>query len=164
VVPRGGLSAGIDVARALKGEKRTKTDGTESTMKKLLLCLGAVLLGGCAGPHGLARYSDLHTSEHLRDERRLPMDFPKIQMALFKHKQACGSSPVFAMDPDELSYATITLKTRPGAGWEHTIVVDLTLLKTLNVVAKTYSYYAGVDKQIDEIFNAITNPTVCAKS
>jgi len=132
-------------------------------MKKLLLCIAVAALAGCTTAPRQIRLMDLRTDIHVRDQRRLPLDFPKIQMALFKHQKACGSAPVFAVDPNDPSYATITLKTRPDAGWDRTILVDLTLLSNFTVRTTTYSYYPGVDKQIGQIFNAITHPAVCPK-
>jgi hypothetical protein len=131
-------------------------------MKKLLLCLGAAVLAGCTASHGLTRYVDLHSEDHMRAKRHLLMDFPKIQMALFQHQKACGSAPVFTRSSKNPSYATITQKLSPDADWKHTIEVDLALLDDLTTQAKVYTYYAGLDEQIDQVFNAITNPRECA--
>jgi N-acyl-D-aspartate/D-glutamate deacylase len=123
--------------------------------------LGAVLLAGCAtGPSGV-RLSELERDIHLRDQRRLPMDFAKIQMALFKHQRLCGSAPVFAVVPNHPSHATVTLKEFPGAGWGDTILVNMLLLANLTVTTKTYTYHPGQRERIDQLFNAITHPDVC---
>ena len=132
-------------------------------VKKLLLCMSVATLAGCAAGRPSVRLSDLQTDIHVRDQRHLKMDFPKIQMALFEHQRVCGSAPTFAVDSNDPSRATITLKMRPGAGWGHTVLVDLTFLSDLTVKATTYSYYAGVDKQVAQIFAAIAHPKVCPK-
>lgn len=132
-------------------------------MKTFAVCLCAVLLAGCAaGPHSL-RLSDLETEAHLRDQRRLPMDFSKIQMALFKHQRQCGSAPTFAVVPNHPSHATITLKEYPDAGWGNTVLVNLTLLENLTVRTQTYTYRPGQEARIDQVFNAIAHPSVCPK-
>lgn len=131
-------------------------------MKKLLLCLGALVLAGCTAPQGLTRYIDLHSEDHLRAKRHLFMDFPKIQMALFQHQRACGSAPTFTRSSKNPSYATVAQKLSPDADWKRTIVVDLALLDDLTTQAKVYTYHAGLDEQIDQVFNAITNPRQCA--
>ncbi|HEU0230506.1 MAG TPA: hypothetical protein VFR20_08035 [Burkholderiaceae bacterium] len=132
-------------------------------MRKPLLCLGVVVLAGCAAPHGLTRYVDLHSEDHLRAQRHILMDFPKIQMALFEHQRACGSAPVFTRSSKDPSYAMITQKLSPGADWKNTIEVDLALLGDLTVQAKAYTYHAGLEAQIDQVFNAIAKPKVCAE-
>ena len=131
-------------------------------MKKHVLLFALVLLAGCAvGPHDKT-LDDLREPEYLRAERELPLSFAQIQMALFKHKAACGSGPEFAADPQRPSYASITQKPSPAAGLDRTIVVDLVLRLDRPVKARAYSYYAGVDKQVQRIFDAITHPAMCS--
>lgn len=123
--------------------------------------LSAVLLAGCAtAPNGV-RLSDLERDVHLRDQRRLPMSFAKIQMALFKHQRLCGAAPVFAVVPNHPSHATVTLKEFPDAGWGDTVLVNMLLLANLTVKAKVYTYHPGQQERIDQLFNAITHPDVC---
>src|SRR3546814_5857266 len=62
--------------------------GSTMTMKKLFLCMCVVVLAGCTGTPREVRLTDLRTTINQRDERRLPLDFAKIQMALFKHEKA----------------------------------------------------------------------------
>lgn len=130
-------------------------------MKMVIVWLCAVLLAGCSAGPRTVPLSTLETQAHLQDQRRLPLDFAKIQMALFKHQRLCGSAPVFAVVPDHPSYATVTLKKFKGAGWANTILVDMTLLENLTVRAKTYAYYPDQHDSIEQIFSAITHPTVC---
>src|SRR3546814_72882 len=137
--------------------------GSTLTMKKLFLCMCVVVLAGCTGTPREVRLTDLRTTINQRDERRLPLDFAKIQMALFKHEKACGSSPVFAVNPGHPSYATITLKAYPGAGWGDTVLVDLTLLANLTVKAEAYTYRPGQEALINQVFNAISHPGTCPK-
>lgn len=145
-------------------------------MKKRMVLLPAValaLVAGCAGNAGF-RVADLRDSQYFRTERSVPQTFPKIQMALFKHQQACGHAPVFSLDPLQTGYATITQTPSPASSdassedARNTILVDLTRLeggwfseaRTKMVV---HSYYAGADtdKRIDQIFSAIAHPDVC---
>lgn len=130
-------------------------------MKKLWLLFGLCLLSGCGVTSQNNRLDSVRTPDLLRAEQRIPLSFAQIQMALFKHKAACGSGPVFAADPNDPSYASVTQKLTEEGGPKHTIVVDLTLLEDGPVKAQAYSYYAGVDKQIQRIFNAILHPGVC---
>jgi hypothetical protein len=130
-------------------------------MKKTVLLLSVFLLAGCAVPSQNDQLDSVRTPDLLRAEQRIPLSFAQIQMALFKHNAACGSGPLFTADPRNSSYASVTQKLTEEGGPKHTIVVDLTLLQDRRVKAQAYSYYAGVDKQIQSIFRAITHPEVC---
>jgi len=145
-----------------------------SKMKKNLLSLlpkkrsavlfcAALALAGCAarGPEGM-RLIDLHTDDYLRMQRNIPLDsFAKVQMALFKHQSACGGDITFTADPNHASYAMVTEKDFPGAGWGHTLLIELVLLQDRPIKATAYSYYAGTEARIARMFDAITKPGVC---
>lgn len=138
-------------------------------MKKLSVLVAAIVLSGCAADSTGLRPAQLISPEHLRTERMLPMTFPEIQMALFKHETACGSAPVFTMKEGQTSYATVT---EPGAeeqAWNETIIFDLMWLQpTWRYDTRTrvmvYSFYADSDikTRIDTVFNAILKPEQCA--
>ena len=132
--------------------------------KRSALLLGAALvLAGCAarGPEGL-HLNDLLTSDYFRLQRNIPYDtFAPVQMALFKHQRACGGDITFTADPNHASYAIVTEKDFPGAGWDHTLVIRLVLLQDRPVKAAAYSYYAGTERRIDRMFDAIIKPGVC---
>ncbi len=137
-------------------------------MKKLLAFLALIVLSGCAVDGTGLRPDRLATPEHLRTERTLPMTFPEIQMALFKHDAACGSGPVFKMKEGQTSFATVTEHDTADMPWNQTILLDLTWLKgTLRYETRTrvnvYSFYgdADINRRIDAIFGAILKPGEC---
>lgn len=128
----------------------------------LLLC-AALALAGCAtkGPQGLS-LNDLRTSDYVRTERHIPYKtFAEVQMALFKHQRACGGDITFTADPSHASYAIVSEKDFPGAGWDHTLVIQLVLLLDHPMQATAYSYYAGTGQRFDRMFSAIIKPGVC---
>lgn len=138
-------------------------------MKKLAALVALTVVAGCASTAATGlRLNDLREPRFLRSEQSIPLTYPKIQMALFKHQEACGSAPVFAMEPGKTAYATI-IDQPPGAtGYEQAILLDLTryegtMLSEPRVEAVAYSYYANAetDKRIKQIFEAIAHPDVC---
>jgi hypothetical protein len=131
-------------------------------MKKIILALaGLAVLAGCAKQGAELREQDLRRSSYFKTERRINADFVGIQRALFKHQAECGKAAVFKMDEREASYGTLRYELEPGAGWDKSILVDLTLMQKGWVVAKVYSYRADVKKEIKEIFTSIRAPGVC---
>lgn len=134
-------------------------------MKKLPALLLVVLaLAGCAasGPPAGMRLHDLRSSDYFRMQRDIPYDsFAKVQMALFRHQAACGGDITFTADPQHASYGMVTEKDFPGAGWDHTLLIDLVLLQDRPIRAKAYSYYAGTEVGFRRMFDAIVKPGVC---
>jgi len=131
-------------------------------MKKgIIILAGLAALAGCAAQNGQLREDDLRRSVYLQSERRINTDFVGIQRALFKHQAECGKAAVFKMDERQASYGTLRYPLEEGAGWEKTILVDLTLMQKGWVDAKVYSYQAGVQQQIKEIFTSIRAPGIC---
>ncbi len=131
-------------------------------MKKIILALaGLAVLAGCAKQGAELREQDLRRSSYFKTERRINADFVGIQRALFKHQAECGKAAVFKMDEREASYGTLRYELEPGAGWDKSILVDLTLMQKGWVDAKVYSYRADVKKEIKEIFTSIRAPGVC---
>lgn len=137
-------------------------------MKKQLALLTLLILAGCAVDSTGLRPDQLIQREYLRTERNLPMTFPEIQMALFKHESVCGSAPVFRVKEGESSYATITESGSDDLPWNQTIIFDLMWLQpTLRYESRTrayvYSFYsnAEVKQRIANIFNAILEPEIC---
>lgn|SRR5690625_2931930 len=137
-------------------------------MKKLLVGMVITVLTGCAVDSTGLRPDHLTRPEHLRTERTLPMTFPEIQMALFKHEATCGNAPVFRMKEGETSYASITESGAEDMPWNQTIIFDLMWLQpTLRFDTRTrvqvYSFYSdsSVKQRIEAIFNAVLNPEQC---
>lgn len=131
-------------------------------MKKIILALaGLAVLAGCAKQNAELREQDLRRSSFFKTERRINMDFVSIQRALFKHQAECGKAAVFKMEPGQASYGTLRYELKPGAGWDNSILIDLTLMQKGWVDAKVYSYRADVKKEIKEIFTFIRAPGVC---
>ncbi len=131
-------------------------------MKKIILAMaGLAVLAGCATQTGELREQDLRRPSYLKTERRINTDFVGIQRALFKHQAECGKAAVFKMDELQASYGTLRFELEPGAGWDKSILVDLTLMQRGWVDAKVYSYRADVKAEIKEIFTSIRAPGVC---
>ncbi|SHI26765.1 hypothetical protein [Pollutimonas bauzanensis] len=137
-------------------------------MKKIAMCMALAVLAGCAAtPQGL-REVDLRDPKYFRAEHIIPLPFPKIQMALFKHQAACGSAPEFFMDPRQTNYATIIQKPAGASSFERAVLADLvqlqgTMMAESRVRAQVYTYYtdAAAEKQINDFLAAIAHPEVC---
>lgn len=137
-------------------------------MKTSVLLFAAAVLAGCAStPEGL-RMVDLREPAYFRGEHSIPLTFPRIQAALFKHEAACGSAPTFAMDPGQTSYATITDKPDGETSYENAVVADLTqyqpsMMEEARARAKVYSYYSdsATKERIEQLFQAIAHPEIC---
>lgn len=137
-------------------------------MKKLSVFIAAAVLAGCAVDSTGLRPSQLIRPEHLRTERILPMTFPEIQMALFKHEAACGPGPVFRMKEGQTGYATVTEHDAADQLWNENIVFDLMWLQPTwrfdtRTSVKVYSFYSDSDvkQRIATVFNAILKPEQC---
>jgi|GEM_PF-875450 len=147
--------------------------------KAALFILTAAVLAGCASPEGGIGLYQIETSQYLRDERKLPMDFVQIQRAIFKQQARCGSTLDFKVDERHPSYARVTQPLIEGAQpgeWDKYMILGLTLLqqssaKILGVTlregddpatrAQLYSYYTPSRDQVRAIYAAILNPELC---
>ena len=145
-----------------------RMDDKEESMKKLSMLVAAFVLSGCAVDSTGLRPERLIRPDNLRTERILPMTFPEIQMALFKHESECGNAPVFKVKEGQTSYATITEHDVADQPWNEVIVFDLAWLQpTWRFDTRTrvfvYSIYSNseVRQRIDAIFNAILKPEQC---
>jgi hypothetical protein len=140
-------------------------------MRKIAMFAAAVALAGCAtNPEGLREY-DLRDPQYFRTERTIPLPFPKIQMALFRHKAACGTAPEFFMDPRQTNYGTLVQKPEGAVNLEDAVLADLvqyqgTMHEESRVKAKVYSYYSdsAADKRVEQFFNAILHPGICPEA
>ena len=137
-------------------------------MKTMMLLMALLTLAGCATDATGLRVVDLRDPKFFRTERTIPMTFPKIQMALFKHQNACGSAPEFAMDPRETNYATIIDKPADAEGFEQAVLVDVvqyqaTMMEDPRSRARVYTYYAdtATERRINQLFDAILHPEAC---
>ncbi len=137
-------------------------------MKKLVLLVGLTILAGCASTPQGVRLADLRSPEYFRGERSIPLTFPKIQMALFKHQRACGSAPQLQLDPRETNYGTIILQPPGNSGYDRTIIADViqyqpSMMEEGRSRAKVYSYYSDAlsKERTEQLFDAISKPEVC---
>lgn len=128
--------------------------------KRVTLVLLALLVGCATGPGGL-NLDELRDPMNLRAERRLPLTFPKIQMALFKHNASCGTGLQLVLDEKDPSYASIAWRPAPATQGDRPVAMDLTLMEGGTVIVQAYSYYSDSDKKIQEAFQAILHPEVC---
>lgn len=149
-------------------------------MKKAALSVAtALLLAGCASTEPGVGLYQIETSQYLRAERKLPMDFVQIQRAVFRQQARCESLLDFKVDEMHPSYARVTYPlfedAQPGE-WDKFMILGLTLLqqssaKILGVTlresddpatrAQLYSYYTPSKNQVRAIFNAIEHPDLC---
>ena len=147
--------------------------------KNKVIWLVCALLAGCAQQPDAGRWlQDLRSETYFRAERVLPMTFPQIQMALFKHEAACGSAPEFALEPGQTGYATLVLRPDGVQDDKRVILADLMYYRASDLGgwmakdgdreyrtrAKVYSFYTDsqLDARIDQMFNAVTHPGACA--
>src|SRR3546814_666570 len=137
-------------------------------MKTMALLAAITILAGCAAAPSGVSIDDVRSPAYFRGERTIPLTFAKIQMALFKHEAACGTSAKLVLEPRETNYATITQMPQPSASYEQAIVLELTqyqrsMMADERSKAKIYSYYADNDtkKRIEQLFGSITHPEVC---
>ncbi|NYT86643.1 hypothetical protein [Pollutimonas harenae] len=146
-------------------------------MKNGVALLALLTLAGCANNTNGIRAADLRSDAYFRTERVLPMTFPQIQMALFKHEAACGSAPKFALEPGQTALARLSDEPLGSTDRREIIVADLMHFRSSDVGgwmapdedrnyrtrAKVYSYYAGseIDTRIEQLFRAITHPQAC---
>jgi len=148
--------------------RRLGEPGLRKVIQATLAFTAFALMAGCASTPAGLRMSDLRDPVYFRGERILPGNFPTLQMALFKHEQACGYAPKFALDKDQTSYATIIDMREPSSSYEHAVMIDLIQYKPNyladdRVKAKAYSYYADAAtlRRIDVVYQAMLNPEVC---
>src|SRR3546814_2593271 len=87
-------------------------------MKTMALLAAITILAGCAAAPSGVSIDDVRSPAYFRGERTIPLTFAKIQMALFKHEAACGTSAKLVLEPRETNYATITQMTQPSASYE----------------------------------------------
>ncbi len=142
---------------------------SRSTVRAALTLTALALLAGCASSSSGLRMTDLRESTYFRGERVLPGNFPQLQMALFKHEQACGSAPKFTLDKNQTSYATVIDMPEPSSSYERAVMIDLiqykpNYLSDDRVKAKAYSYYADTAtlQRIEAVYQAMLNPQVCS--
>lgn len=132
-------------------------------IKRWMAALACLTAAGCAATNtdgiGLRQ---LERDGYQRASRRLPMDFVKIQRAVFRHQQECGGDVKFAVDERDATYARITKPLKPNAeGYSGTLVLGLTMMKDLNTKADLFSYYIPTKGQINSMYNIVLRPELC---
>lgn len=145
--------------------------GHRGMLRAAIVLTAVAGLAACAStPTGL-RMSDLRDPVYFRGDRVLPGNFPELQMALFKHEQACGYAPKFSLDKDQTSYATIVEMPEPSSSYERAVLIDLVQYKPgyfadNRMKAKAYSYYADSATlgRINQVYEAILHPEVCPQA
>ena len=132
-------------------------------IKQWTAALACLMAAGCASTGtGNIGLNELERVSYLRASRDLPMDFVKIQRAVFRHQAACGEDVKFAVDGTNAVYARITKAFKPGAqGLSETLVLGLTMQKNLNTRAVLYSYYTPTRGQINAMYNIVLSPELC---
>jgi len=132
-------------------------------MKPLFALASLAVLAGCAAP-GTAGLSvdQLETERYqLTERRRLPIDFPQVQQNLFRHAKVCGETYTFEMVPRESAFGRVVYRPTPDAGWDHSVVLGLTLLHNRTINVKAYSYYPGQMDRVHRMLTAMMKPDAC---
>lgn len=132
-------------------------------MKQWIAALACLTAAGCASTGtGHIGLTQLERESYQRASRRLPMDFVKIQRAVFRHQEVCGGEVKFAVDDIHATYARITKPFKPGAdGLSDTLVLGLTMMKDLSTKADLFSYYAPTKGQVNAMYNIVLRPELC---
>ena len=132
-------------------------------MKTLFTLAALTLLAGCAAPGAAGLSVDqLETDRYqVTERRRLPIDFPHVQQNLFQHARVCGDTYTFEMVPGETSFGRVVYRPTPDAGWDHSVVLGLTLLHNRMINVKAYSYYAGQMDRVHRMLTAMMKPDAC---
>lgn len=131
-------------------------------MKTIYLLASLAVLSACASqPPGLT-LNELETSRYqLTERRRLPIDFAGVQQNLFRHAAVCGTTYTFEMAPNTSTFGRVVYRPTPDAGWDRSVVLDLTLLHNRSINVKAYSYYAGQMERVHEMLTAMMKPELC---
>jgi hypothetical protein len=130
-------------------------------MKTVFALASLAVLAACAAPSDLS-IDQLETDRYqLTERRRLPIDFPRVQQNLFRHAKVCHETYTFEMVPGESAFGRVVYRPTPGAGWDDSVVLALTLLHNRSINVKAYSYRAGQMDRVHRMFTAMMKPEVC---
>lgn len=130
-------------------------------MKTVFALASLAVLAACATPAGLT-IDQLETDRYqVTERRRLPIDFPRVQQNLFRHAKVCHETYTFEMVPGESAFGRVVYRPTPGAGWEDSVVLALTLLHNRSINVKAYSYRSGQMDRIHRMFTAMMKPDTC---
>ena len=131
-------------------------------MKTLLSLALLAVLAACAAPASLT-VDQLETDRYqVTERRRLPIDFPQVQQNLFRHAAVCHETYTFEMVPGESSFGRVVYRPEPGAGWDRSVVLSLTLPHNRTINVKAYSYLAGQMDRVHRMLTAMMKPDACA--
>ncbi len=130
-------------------------------MKTVFALASLAVLAACATPAGLT-IDQLETDRYqVTERRRLPIDFPRVQQNLFRHAKVCHETYTFEMVPGESAFGRVVYRPTPGAGWEDSVVLALTLLHNRSINVKAYSYRSGQMERVHQMFTAMMKPDTC---
>jgi len=130
-------------------------------MKTVFTLVSLAVLAACAAPAGLT-INQLETDRYLVTERRrLPIDFPQVQQNLFRHAAVCHQTYIFEMVPGESAFGRVVYRPAPDAGWDSSVVLDLTRLHNRTINVKAYSYRAGRMDRVHLMLTAMMKPDSC---
>lgn len=130
-------------------------------MKTVFALASLAVLAACATPASLT-IDQLETDRYqVTERRRLPIDFPRVQQNLFRHAKVCHETYTFEMVPGESAFGRVVYRPTPGAGWEDSVVLALTLLHNRSINVKAYSYRSGQMDRVHRMFTAMMKPDTC---
>ncbi len=132
-------------------------------MKTVFALATLATLAACAAPGTVGLTADqLETDRYyVTERRRLPIDFPQVQQNLFRHAAVCHVTYTFEMVPNESAFGRVVYRTTPGAGWEDSVVLGLTLLHNRTINVKAYSYRSGQMERVHQMLTAMMKPDAC---
>jgi len=131
------------------------------TMKKIVTCTLLLVLAGCTASRTV---SSLRDASLLRHERRLSLTHAQVQRALFEHQRLCGRAPEFALNAHSVNEATVTYAFDHPPQLNRTVLVDLQQVygwDGLRLAARAYASLQVTQDEIERVFQAMLNPTVC---
>ncbi|GAA0223992.1 hypothetical protein GCM10009125_11300 [Castellaniella daejeonensis] len=133
-------------------------------MKTAFALASLAVLAACAAPTGLTIEQLENDRYQVTERRRLPIDFAGVQRNLFRHAAVCHETYTFEMVPGESAFGRVVYRPTPDAGWDSSVVLDLTLLHNRSINVRAYSYRAGQMDRVHKMMTAMLQPDSCEAS
>jgi len=127
----------------------------------ILASCSVVLLAGCGAMQNLST-EDIIQPQYLRRSEVIEKTIPEIQQAIFDYSAKCTQLPPLRVNPSNPKTA-LYLTTMMGLTQANPGIVITFNQSGERTQAASYSYNYGFawPSRIDDIFEAINNPTKC---